>query len=143
MLDFKMETFLTLCETMSYTRAAERLCITQPAVTQQIRHLEEYYGGRLFSYRGKTLSMTERGRRLELAAKSLRHSSEALRERLVGLEERRPPLRLGATKTIGDYVIPGKLCCYLAADPERVSPSRWTIPETFWRRWRRGRWIWL
>ena len=41
MLDFKMETFLTLCETMSYTRAAERLCITQPAVTQQIRHLEE------------------------------------------------------------------------------------------------------
>lgn len=119
MLDFKMETFLTLCETMSYTRAAERLCITQPAVTQQIRHLEEYYGGRLFSYHGKTLSMTERGRRLELAAKSLRHSSEALRERLVGLEERRPPLRLGATKTIGDYVIPGKLCCYLAADPER------------------------
>ena len=42
MLDFKIETFLTLCETMSYTRAAERLCITQPAVTQQIRHLEVF-----------------------------------------------------------------------------------------------------
>ncbi len=114
MLDFRMQSFLTLCETMSYTRAAERLCITQPAVTHHIRWLEEQYGGKLFSYRGKTLSLTERGRQLELAAKSMRHCSEGLRERLCSLEESPPPLRLGATKTIGDFVVPDQICRYLS-----------------------------
>lgn len=113
MLDFRIQTFLTLCETMNYTRAAQRLCITQPAVTQHIQYLETYYGGKLFIYKNKTLSLTERGRRLELAAKSMRNSSEGLHRRLQSLEEPRQPLRLGATKTIGDYVILNKICRYL------------------------------
>ena len=44
MLDFRMDTFLMVCETMNFTRAAERLNITQPAVSQHIRFLEDYYG---------------------------------------------------------------------------------------------------
>ena len=40
MLDPRWNTFLILCETMNYTRAAERLCLTQPAVTHQIQSLE-------------------------------------------------------------------------------------------------------
>ena len=61
MLDYRLQTFLTLCETMHYTRAAERLCITQPAVTQHIHFLEQHYGCRLFVYQGKTLRLTEEG----------------------------------------------------------------------------------
>ena len=41
---------------MNYTRAAEELRITQPAVSQHIAHLERVYGARLFEYRGKRLS---------------------------------------------------------------------------------------
>ena len=52
MLDNRLTTFLVLCDTMNYTRAAERLCITQPAVTHHIHFLEEYYGCRLFAYEG-------------------------------------------------------------------------------------------
>ena len=51
MLDNRVETFLALCEIMNYTKTAETLHITQPAVTQQIRWLEEYYG--CFPTKGK------------------------------------------------------------------------------------------
>ena len=44
MLDRRVETFLKLCETMSYRAAAEQLHITQPAVTQHIHALEQHYG---------------------------------------------------------------------------------------------------
>ena len=43
MLDFRMDTFLAVCQYMNYTRAAEALNITQPAVSQHIRWLEEQY----------------------------------------------------------------------------------------------------
>ena len=46
MLDPRWHTFLVLCETMNYTRAAERLCLTQPAVTHHIHYLEAHYGCR-------------------------------------------------------------------------------------------------
>lgn len=60
MLDPRWHTFLVLCETMNYTRAAERLCLTQPAVTHHIHYLEAHYGCRLFTYQGKTLRLTPR-----------------------------------------------------------------------------------
>ena len=53
MLDFRMQTFLTVCEEMNYTKAAERLHITQPAVSQHIHYLEQHYGCALFTFTGK------------------------------------------------------------------------------------------
>ena len=48
MLDFRMETFLTVCNDMNFTHAAEHLNLTQPAVSQHIKHLEKTYGTELF-----------------------------------------------------------------------------------------------
>ena len=59
MLDFRVETFLAVCQTMNFTRAAEQLHITQPAVSQHIRALEEQYGTKLFRSQGKQLQLTE------------------------------------------------------------------------------------
>ena len=53
MLDFRMETFLAVCRYMNFTRAAEKLNITQPAVSQHIRFLEKLYNTKLFRYEGK------------------------------------------------------------------------------------------
>ena len=64
MLDFRILTFLTVCETMHFTRAAELLHITQPAVSHQIHALEEQYGAPLFSYEGKKLLLTDAGKLL-------------------------------------------------------------------------------
>ena len=103
MLDYRLQTFLTLCETMHYTRAAERLCITQPAVTQHIHFLEQHYGCRLFVYQGKTLRLTEEGERLKRMAASLAYNSRKMDEAM----NEPAPVRLcvGATKSIGEYVI--------------------------------------
>ena len=61
MLDFRTDTFLTVCETMNFTEAAKRLHITQPAVSQHIRFLEKEYNTRLFSYCNKQLYLTPAG----------------------------------------------------------------------------------
>lgn len=50
MLDFRIDTFLAVCRSMNFTRAAEELHITQPAVSQHIRYLEKSYGVKLFDY---------------------------------------------------------------------------------------------
>lgn len=51
MLDYRIDTFLTLCESMNYRKTAEILHISQPAVTQQIHYLENQYGQKLFQIR--------------------------------------------------------------------------------------------
>ena len=53
MLDFRIHTFLAVCQCLNFTKAAQMLNITQPAVSQHIRYLEEFYGVKLFDYQGK------------------------------------------------------------------------------------------
>ena len=82
MLDFRVETFLTVCRTMNYTRAAEELNITQPAVSQHIAHLERDYGVPLFAYRNKKLQLTDAGALLRDALSTMAHDERLLRDRM-------------------------------------------------------------
>ena len=66
MLDFRVYTFLEVCRHMNFTKAAEALHITQPAVSQHIRFIEEYYQTRLFTFQGKRPVLTEAGEYLPL-----------------------------------------------------------------------------
>lgn len=100
MLDFRIETFLAVCQTMNFTRAAELLHITQPAVSQHIHALEAQYGVRLFLYQGKQLHLTESGRLLYQTAVTMRHDALRLRDALRQAGGRRH-LRFGATLTVG------------------------------------------
>ena len=54
--------FLALCESLSFTRAAEQCHVSQPALTTAIRKLEEEVGGPLFHREGKRLLPTELGK---------------------------------------------------------------------------------
>ena len=117
MLDFRIETFLAVCRTMNFTRAAELLHITQPAVSQHIHALEEQYGTRLFLHRGKQLQLTESGQLLLSTAATMRHDACRLREMMQQAGARRR-LRFGATLTIGEYIMPGPLLHLLQQDPE-------------------------
>lgn len=116
MLDHRLETFLTLCRTMHYTRAAEALCITQPAVTQHIQFLEKRYGCRLFRYQGKSLHLTEEGKRLRRMALSLSYNSRRMEEAM----QTPIPARIhaGATKSIGEFVIAPLISKFLRLHPE-------------------------
>ncbi len=105
MLDFRLETFLVLCEKLSYTETARFLNITQPNVSQHIRYLEDYYGRKLFSYKSRRLSLTEAGQELFSLAKNLEAESYKISSAMEGLGSRRS-LNFGATLTIGEYIMP-------------------------------------
>ena len=102
-MDQRLETFLMLCATMNYRKAAEQLHLTQPAVTKQIQALEALYGVRLFTYDSRKLRKTAQGETLEIYAISQRYQDEELRRALKRQEK--TSLRIGATKSIGDYIL--------------------------------------
>lgn len=103
MLDHRIETFMTVCSVMNYRKAAEILHITQPAVTQHIHYLEKEYDCRLFLYENRKLIKTQEAILLEDHVRAIYQSESFLRERLQHPDIRE--LKIGATKTIGDYVI--------------------------------------
>ena len=110
-MDSKLHTFLILCQTMNYRLAAERLHLSQPAVTKQIQSLEQALGTKLFYYDGHTLHKTEKCLILERYAISLQYQFEELQ--LAIADKQRVCLRIGATKTIGDYVLIDAIRDYL------------------------------
>lgn len=110
-MDQRLETFLTVCSTMNYRRTAERLHLTQPAVTKQIQALEALYGVRLFTYDSRKLRKTAQGETLEIYAISQRYQDEELRRAL--RRQEKTSLRIGATKSIGDYILPPQISRFL------------------------------
>lgn len=104
MLDFRMETFLTVCQCMNYTRASEQLNITQPAVSQHIRFLEKYYQTKLFRYEGKQMKLTEAGKMLQSTMEAMKQEEILLRSRMLCQEELKT-LHLGASPSVGESVM--------------------------------------
>ena len=117
MLDYRIDTFLTLCECMNYRKTADILHISQPAVTQQIHFLENQYGQKLFAYENRRLVKTEAAVVLEKYARAAKLQERDLRQKL----ENSPiqVLRVGATKTIGDYYLKADIHRYLQS-PENA-----------------------
>lgn len=138
MLDFRIETFLTLCEELNYTKAARRLCITQPAVSQHIRYLEEMYGVKLFRYRSKRLSLTAQGELLRKFALLSKADWNRLTQELKNHREKRH-FSFGATLTIGEYVMPDILEKLLEQLPDTTLTMIVSNTETLLQKLQRGK----
>jgi DNA-binding transcriptional LysR family regulator len=110
MADRRLQVFHTVARHLSFTKAAEALHMTQPAVTFQVRQLEEYFNTRLFDRTHNRISLTEAGRRVfEYADRIFVQYSEmenAVRE-LTG--EISGLLIIGASTTIAEYMLPALL----------------------------------
>ena len=81
MEDYRIKVFMAVCNAGSFTKAAERLGITQPAVSQNIAELEKGLGCRLFSRTGGNVSITLQGevfRRFAIGVLSEYHSLETV-----------------------------------------------------------------
>lgn len=113
MLDFRIDTFLTVCEYMNFTKAAEVLCITQPAVSQHIKYLEKTYETKLFEYEGKKIKITKAGEILYQTAITMKHDEKFLKEKIAEEKLGVTNLKFGATLTIGEFILPLKLNNYL------------------------------
>jgi len=118
MLDFRHQTFISLCKIGSYTKTAEQLHITQPAVTQHIKYLEDLYQAKLFDYQGKVLTLTEQGQLLYEFATTVHTDSQQVKKVIAQAGSKHPLLSFGATRTIGEYVMPSILRCLLAQESD-------------------------
>lgn len=82
----QLQIFRAVCETRSYSRAAEEMSLTQPAVSLQIRQLEEIIEQPLFEYVGKKLYLTPAAEALQMAAGDIFGRLESLDMQLTNLQ---------------------------------------------------------
>lgn len=119
MQDFRVKTFLCVCQTLNYTAAAKQLHITQPAVSQHISFLEREYGARLFEYSHRKLKLTKAGSILQDVLATRIHDDALLRRKLHALNDNaRRHLKVGMTLTAGKYIAAQPLARFLNAHPE-------------------------
>ena len=106
----QLHTFQVVAKHCSYVRAAEELHFSQPAVSSQIRHLENTLGVKLFEQIGRKTHMTQAGEELFLYSQKI---FSIIDEALEVVEALRSPhhgrLSVGADTTVGSYLIPGLL----------------------------------
>ncbi|WP_246024844.1 transcriptional regulator CynR [Paraburkholderia dinghuensis] len=109
---------LTVADLKNFTRAAEVLHVSQPALSQQIRQLEGELGGQLFDRSGRTVSLTDFGRAYVDHAKQALAHLDAGRRALHDVRDlTRGLLRLAYTPTFAEYLIDPALRRFRAAHP--------------------------
>lgn len=110
MADRRLQVFHTVARLLSFTKAAEALHMTQPAVTFQVRQLEEYFNTRLFDRTHNRIALTEIGEKVfEFAQKIFEQYAlmeEAVKEMTGDING---VLVLGASTTIAEYMLPALL----------------------------------
>ena len=124
MENFRLRVFRAVAEELSFRKAAEVLHLSQPAVSQHVRALEEEAGVQLFDRargagHGSQISLTEAGRVLLRYANAAAETMAEARRSLAALhEEADGPLKLGASTTVAQYLLPRILGAFLKQYPQ-------------------------
>jgi len=119
--DRRLQVFYSVARHLSFTKAAESLHMTQPAVTFQVRQLEEQFNTRLFDRMHNRISLTEAGERVQHYAKQifeLYSRMEGEVRELTG--EVSGVVMLGASTTIAEYMLPSLLGAFKGKFPDVV-----------------------
>ncbi|AKG04914.1 LysR family transcriptional regulator [Salimicrobium jeotgali] len=122
-MDSQLEVFVTVAELENFSRAAERLHMTQPAVSQYIKVLEKSMDARLFDRSNKYVRLTQAGEIVYHHAKEiigLYTSMHALIDDLTNKAS--GTISIGASYTYGEYVLPEVLKRLKEEAPE-ITPS--------------------
>ncbi len=115
---FRIRVFRAVAHHLNFSRAAEELLLTQPAVTQQIKALEDEFGVPLFHRGGGRIALTPGGEALLPFAERMRVLSEEAVMAVAGAYGRQAgDLALGASQTIGQYLLPNLIAGFLAHQP--------------------------
>lgn len=106
-MDFRLKVFYTVANRLSFTKASNELFITQPAVSKHIQELEEYYKIKLFNRNGSKITLTVAG---DVLLKHTKNIFEVYRDidfdMNTLISQRYGLLRIGASTTISQYIIP-------------------------------------
>ncbi len=103
----KIETFLTVVRERSFSKASARLGISQPAVTQQIKFIENYLDSKIIERKKNGIRLTASGEELYKVSIKLEKCLHSTESDLLNIIGKKITFRLGASFTIGSYVVPG------------------------------------
>ncbi|QLE02956.1 LysR family transcriptional regulator [Galbibacter sp. BG1] len=118
-MDYKLQIFLKVAERLSFSKAAQELHISQPAVTRHIKSLEDYYNQKLFERKGNSIELTragsllfEKGNEIIGIYKGLEFDMNALIDKTEGV------LKIAASTTIAQYILPEALALFKKRYPD-------------------------
>ncbi len=112
----KLRTFLTVVKEKSFSKASAKLGISQPAVTQQIKFIEEYLDTQIVERKKNGIKLTKEGEDLYRIAVKLEKAINNSQKELLKIINKEFTFVLGASYAIGNYVIPA----YLGAIKEKI-----------------------
>jgi len=119
MADRRLQVFYTVAKQLSFTKAAEQLYMTQPAVTFQVKQLEEHFNARLFERSHGKITLTPAGQMVLEYAERILGLSDELDKRVGELTGAiSGPLLLGASTTIAEFILPRMLGEFKARHPQ-------------------------
>lgn len=107
MFDYRLKVFSTVANRLSFTKAANELNISQPAVTKHVKEIENQLNTKLFNRNGTTIQLTESGKILLVYAEKVRNLYRDLEFGLSQLnKQEKGKLKIGASTTIAQYILP-------------------------------------
>jgi len=104
----KLETFLTVARERSFSKASAKLGISQPAVTQQIKFLENYLETKIIERKKNGIRLTSAGEELYKSAVKMEKCIHETEADILRIINKKITFRLGTSFTIGNYVLPGE-----------------------------------
>ncbi|HLI03499.1 MAG TPA: LysR family transcriptional regulator [Terracidiphilus sp.] len=125
MENFRLKVFRTVATQLNFSRSAKELLLSQPAVTQQIKALEEECGTPLFSRNGGRIALTAAGRALLPYAERLKAIADEALAAVAGASGKQGGvLAIGASQTIGQYLLPNLVAGFLREHPRIAITAR-------------------
>ncbi len=118
-MDYRDIVFIAVAENLNFSKAAEELFISQPAVTNHIKELENRLNIALFERKGNRVYLTEAGKLTYNRLKSIRQQYREMEYDLERLNDTfKGTLRIGASSTISQYVIPKVIAAFYQRYPK-------------------------
>ncbi|MES2734013.1 MAG: LysR family transcriptional regulator, partial [Bacteroidota bacterium] len=116
--DFRLKVFYTVSQKLSFTKAANDLFISQPAVTKHINELELQLGAALFKRNGNSIALTPAGQIAVRYAQQIFQTYTALENEIAELHHiSSGTIRIGASTTLAQYVLPKILALFKTTHP--------------------------
>jgi DNA-binding transcriptional LysR family regulator len=118
MENYRIIVFRAVAEQTSFRKASETLHLSQPAVSQHVRALEEELGARLFDRNGNRVQLTDAGKLLLEYARKGAELAQKTRESIAEISgDLRGRLRIGASTTVAQYILPTMLGIFQTRHP--------------------------
>ncbi|MBN2781687.1 MAG: LysR family transcriptional regulator [Campylobacterales bacterium] len=105
----KLQTFLMVIKEKSFSKASAKLGISQPAVTQQIKFMEDYLDTKIVERKKNGIVLTKEGEDLYRIAKRLERAIETSEKELLRIIKKDFTFIIGCSNAIGNYILPSHL----------------------------------